>query len=334
MRDALAGCLLGQALGDALGLVVEAAPPESAEEYVAGYLLTGHAGERAHPLFEFGQYSDDTQLARELLLSMRDAHGWDPAVFAGRIALLFSEGRDVGAGAGTRAAAARLQAGVPWSEAGTPPPYAGNGSAMRAAPVGVIFHDDVPRLLHVATEQSMLTHTDTRCRAGAIAVAGAAALAASREPIVAGEFLDRLAAWAGHEDHAMGRAIRLIGGWLDLPPEIAAHRLHKSGLDSARMGPWRGIPGHVVPSVAWSLYSFLRTPDDYWATVCTAIGVGGDTDTMAAMAGAISGARLGAGALPAALLTRLTDRGAWGAADLTELSDDCARIFHSPASPS
>ena len=38
-------------------------------------------------------------------------------------------------------------------------------------------------------------------------------------------------------------------------------------------------------------------PDDYWATVCTAIGVGGDTDTMAAIAGAISGARLGPAAL-------------------------------------
>ena len=132
----------------------------------------------------------------------------------------------------------------------------------------------------------------------------------------------------------MGGAIRLIGGWLDLPPEAAARRLHEAGLESSYAGRWGGISGYVVPSVAWSLYAFLRTPDDYWATVCTAIGVGGDTDTMAAMAGALSGARLGAGALPPALLARLTDRGQWGVGDLTKLSEDCTRIFPAPPSPS
>jgi ADP-ribosylglycohydrolase len=44
--------------------------------------------------------------------------------------------------------------------------------------------------------------------------------------------------------------------------------------------------------VLWSLYSFLRSPEDYWETVCTAIAVGGDVDTTAAMAGAVSGAYL------------------------------------------
>ncbi|MCI0355014.1 MAG: ADP-ribosylglycohydrolase family protein, partial [Acidobacteria bacterium] len=71
---------------------------------------------------------------------------------------------------------------------------------------------------------------------------------------------------------------------------------------------------------------FLRSPDDYWETVCTAIAVGGDTDTMAAMAGAISGARLGIAALPAGLLERLTDRGEWGALELARLAGDCARL--------
>jgi ADP-ribosylglycohydrolase len=82
----------------------------------------------------------------------------------------------------------------------------------------------------------------------------------------------------------------------------------------------------VTPSVVWSLYAFLRTPDDYWATVCTAIGVGGDTDTMAAIAGAISGARLGLGALPARLVERLNDRGEWGSDALIDLARRSARL--------
>ena len=76
----------------------------------------------------------------------------------------------------------------------------------------------------------------------------------------------------------------------------------------------------MTPSVVWSLYAFLHSPDDYWTTICTAIGVGGDTDTMAAIAGAISGARLGLDALPAGLVERLNDRGGWGRDALIELA--------------
>jgi len=74
--------------------------------------------------------------------------------------------------------------------------------------------------------------------------------------------------------------------------------------------------------VLWSLYAFLRTPEDYWATICTAIAVGGDVDTTAAMAGAISGAYLGLEAVPARLARRLTDQGTWGLTELVELAHE------------
>ena len=93
------------------------------------------------------------------------------------------------------------------------------------------------------------------------------------------------------------------------------------------MDRWQGISAFVTPSVLWSLYAFLRSPDDYWETICVAIGVGGDTDTMAAMAGAISGARLGVASLPPDLLGQLTDQGDWGADELTELALSCARML-------
>ena len=83
----------------------------------------------------------------------------------------------------------------------------------------------------------------------------------------------------------------------------------------------------MTPSLLWSLYAFLRTPDDYWETICTAIWVGGDTDTMAAIAGAISGARGGVAALPAELLPFLTDQGAWGHQELVQLAHSCADLL-------
>src|SRR6266536_1238268 len=170
IADRLAGSLLGQALGDALGFVVEGAPPEQAVAYVGCWLRAGRAVERGHDPFPFGQYSDDTQLARELLLVFRQAGRFDPALFAARIAELFRHGADVGAGPGTRAAAHRLLRGIPWSEAATPPPYAGNGAVMRAGPIGLLARDTA-ELVELAVAQSRVTHADPLCAAGAIAVA-------------------------------------------------------------------------------------------------------------------------------------------------------------------
>jgi ADP-ribosylglycohydrolase len=82
----------------------------------------------------------------------------------------------------------------------------------------------------------------------------------------------------------------------------------------------------VTGSVLWSLYSFLRTPGDYWGTICAAIAVGGDVDTTAAMAGAISGSYLGLEAIPLHLSQRLTDQGTWGFAELIELAHKCYEL--------
>jgi ADP-ribosylglycohydrolase len=322
--DRLTGCLLGQALGDALGFVVETRPPDVAEAYARDWLLAGRAGDRAHPDYLFGQYSDDTQLARELLISVREAGSWSVAAFAARIAELFRAGADVGAGEGTRGAAQRLLAGASWLESGTPAPYAGNGSAMRAAPMGLLFAGDPAALCAAAREQSRITHLDPRCAAGAVAVAGAALLATAPGPLDPRELLRRLTVWVGAEDASVARAVAGVEAWLPLEPSAAAARLRAEGLDPGHVFPWLGISAFVTPSVAWSLYAFLRTPDDYWTTVCTAIAVGGDTDTMGAIAGALAGARLGRDALPPDLLARLTDRGRWGASDLAQLAADCA----------
>jgi ADP-ribosylglycohydrolase len=324
-EDRLTGCILGQALGDALGFVVEAQPPEVARIYVEGWLRTGRAGDWAHPQYPFGQYSDDTQLARELLRSFERVRGWDAATFAAGVAELFRHHTAVGAGPGTRSAAERLLGGASWEESGAPAPYAGNGSAMRAGPLGLLVADPA-MMCHAAREQSWVTHRDSRCSAGSMVVARAVALASRRGMIDPAEFLTDLAGLVRAEDAMFAEALRGLRTWHSFQLEPATHYLYRSGLDPAHTESWRGISAFVIPSVLWALYSFLRSPDDYWETICTAIHVGGDTDTMAAMAGAMSGARLGTAALPEHLLARLTDAGQWGAEELARLARSCEAI--------
>lgn len=323
-QEQFVGCLIGQCLGDALGFVVEGYPASHCRRYVRDYLAAGRAGEIGRPPFPFGQYTDDSQLARELLQSYLACGGFEPADYAARIAAIFSEGRVVGRGRSTEAAALRLAQGVPWHRAGTPPPSAGNGSAMRAGPIGLLFHDDLEALVQAAHDQGRATHGDPRCSAGAVVIAGAVALTLGARPLDRSALLVELQTLARRFEDELADGLGRMETWLSGPRPEAARQIARTG---QRPGDpddgWDGISPFVVPSVLWAVFAFLSSPEDYWATICTAIEVGGDVDTTAAMAGAISGAYNGVEAVPLPLARRLNDRGTWHHQDLVDLAVAC-----------
>jgi ADP-ribosylglycohydrolase len=195
---------------------------------------------------------------------------------------------------------------------------------MRVAPLGVLLAHDFPLLVEAAAAQCRVTHGDPRCAGGAVAIAGAAALAGRPGTLDRVAVMRQLAALVAPVDRDMARVVSAVEEWFELSPPDARERLERAGFDPGQGGAWRGISTHVAPSVAWSLYAALRTPDDYWTAVRTAIEPGGDTDTMAAMTGGILGGRVGRAGLPDALLRTLTDRGEWGADALEALARDCA----------
>ncbi len=332
--DQFAGCLIGQGVGDALGFPVEGAAPAVCAAYAREVVLARRPPRPAPDGFAFGQYFDDTQLARELMQSLVARRGFDPDDYGRRIARLFTEDRVVGRGRSTNAAAQRLAAGVPWHRAGTPPPAAGNGSAMRAAPVGLVFGHDAAAMRRVARDQGRITHADERCSAGAVAVAGAVALAARRPRLDPPQFLEALREQVQNIEPSMATTLRQLQDWLELPEDAAAERISRAGLPPGVDSHWRGgISAFVVASVLWALYAFLRSPDDYVRTVATAIAPGGDVDTTAAMAGAMAGARLGLAAVPEPFARALNDRGAWRRDDLCRLAAEAHALATELAAP-
>jgi ADP-ribosylglycohydrolase len=189
---------------------------------------------------------------------------------------------------------------------------------MRAGPVGLMFHDDMSALSGAAHDQGRLTHADPRCSAGAVAIAGAVALALAGTVVTSGE----LAVWAKSFDDSVADELGHLDHWLRLAPDQAGPEIARAGLQPGFSDIWDGISPFVTSSVIWSLYAFLRSPDDYWETICTAIAVGGDVDTTAAMAGAISGAYNGLARLPGDLALGLNDRDTWRFEDLVILAHD------------
>jgi ADP-ribosylglycohydrolase len=321
-----AGCLIGQCLGDALGFPVEGAPPQACRRYVEGLSRSGDGVDITRHGYQFGQYTDDSQLARELLQTYAARGELDLEDYAARIAAIFTQDRIVGRGLATEEAAFRLASGVPWEEAGALPPSAGNGSAMRAGPVGLLFFDDPDGMARAAHDQGRITHQDRRCSAGAVAIAGGVSLALKEGPFDLDGFVSALAEWTGPFDPILADALGQMPEWVGLAPEEAVLHISRVGLEPGYSDGWQAISPFVTTSVLWSLYSFLRAPDDYWEAIITAITVGGDVDTTAAMTGAISGSRVGLEGVPLVLAKRLTDRGTWGYDELVELAARCYSI--------
>jgi ADP-ribosylglycohydrolase len=151
-RDQFAGCLIGQCLGDAAGFVVERQPPNVCRRYVDEVLKARRVQGQRRGEFGFGQYSDDSQLARELLQSYADRRTFDPSDYARRIVGIFRENPIVGCGWATLQAAQHLMDGWPGDEAGasewkdfphlwpiwSPTEAAGNTTSLWVWPINVI----------------------------------------------------------------------------------------------------------------------------------------------------------------------------------------------------
>jgi len=241
IEDRFVGCLIGQCLGDAVGFIVEGRGPEVCAAHCEDVFAKGNIQDKGRGTYRFGQYSDDSQLARELIESFVTCRKFVPADYARRIASLFSENRVVGRGLATHAAALRLASGVHWRHAATPAPAAGNGTAMRAAPIGLLFFNDLGKLTRAAHIQSRIAHADPRCSAGSIAIAVAIALVLRGEDVREPKFARKISELVTRFDPVLAEALRELPRWVKVRPEIALTEICSIGLPPNHEDGWRAI---------------------------------------------------------------------------------------------
>jgi ADP-ribosylglycohydrolase len=156
---------------------------------------------------------------------------------------------------------------------------AGNGPAMRAAIIGVFARGDLQRLAALVRASTRITHTDPRAEQGAMIVALAAtyALDQARSPFAAADFLRFAQPYVSDEPLRANLAAAC---------EFAAQG--KSAEEFAdSLGQSRGVSGFINHTVPVAIFCWLRHRDDFRAAVETAVCLGGDTDTVAAIAGAL-----------------------------------------------
>jgi len=324
--DRFTGCILGQAVGDALGFPAEGWPAEQTAAVVTPF--PDHFTSHPCGLFPPGQYTDDTQMMRAILTSLVEQGQVNSGDIAARFVPLWQDGEIVGRGGATTEAVLRLMAGVPWRASGTPAPRAGNGSAMRTAPLGLWLYDDSAALAQAAADVSRITHADPRCLAGAVAISAAVAYAASHDAIDAGTFIGFVAGLARPYHAGFATLIERLPHWLEMDESAAVQKIRLAGLPPEQRSDWPGISPFVVPTVLVCLYAFLRTPADYCEAVRFVIAQGGDVDTTGAIMGAISGAFNSIGAVPESLARAVTDQGRHGYEELRALAESLWTLKH------
>jgi ADP-ribosylglycohydrolase len=295
-KDKIRGVIFGAAIGDALGYPVEFRDVRPSHPMVKG--LTRRA-----------LYSDDTQMMRAVFEGLLRWSGGDvlvrslqagntPADQIGAaaeevaeefIAWAKSPDNNRAPGNACMTGCYYLEAGRDWRKCGAPG-AGGCGAAMRSQPYGLFLHADPQRAAWWAAEHALMTHGHPMGQASAAAMAAMVALALRphNQPEVIADVTAMIA-----EQWDQGTA--------DMLREAAATE------DSAEevLDRWRGWAGHEA--VAASLWCFLKHPQSYVKTVLLAVNSPGDSDSLGCMAGALSGAFLGASAIPTEWMEQVED---------------------------
>ena len=332
--DRARGCLLGLAVGDALGAPLEGLTQQQIQ---ATYGLVGDYvdGARAWRKKPYrwrlkGLYTDDTQQALALTDCLRERGQIDPEWLAQiYLAMATPRGAYLGAhrsaGKTFRQVIGDLEQGVSPERTGCSSP--GIGAAMRIAPIGLYYTDRQDDLLDAVLAASLMTHSDIRSLSGALAVATAIAMigqegSESRRPSflfqlahrvrkgeaeIAVRYSSRVTGLSTYL-HAMSNAIASIESVLDQPREQAfsliVERANRSGAEPACTRPTMGFPPACIPTC---LYLMLMS-DSIEEALIEVVNLGGDADTTGAILGALVGTLHGESAIPRTWLEGLRNR--------------------------
>ena len=286
-RDRFRGCLLGLAVGDALGTTLEFQPPGTFEPIDD---MVGDGPFRLEP----GQWTDDTSMALCLAESLLECDGFDAAdqmqryVRWWREGYMSSTGSCFDIGNTVSAALARfVENGDPY--AGSTDPYsAGNGSLMRLAPVPMFHAADAAEAIATAAESSRTTHQ-------------------AQEAIDACRYFAGLLVGALHgvdkEALLLPGYCPVDGLWESDPLAAKIARVAAGSFKDRNPPDIRGT-GYVVQSLEAALWAFHRS-DTFRDGALLAVNLGDDADTTGAIYGQIAGAHYGARAIPPAWRRKL-----------------------------
>jgi ADP-ribosylglycohydrolase len=301
------GCLAGLALGDALGMPTEMLTPEQIQaEYGATTGLLRPPPWHPHAALPVGSVTDDTEQA----LALAEVYlqtGSLSAEAAARALLAWAEAKGerilLYAGPATRKALEALRSGADPRESGNTGTT--NGAAMRVAPVGIVNAGDRAGALRDTIESCLPTHGTTLAISAAAAISFAVCEAMT-EKATMNNVLE-----AARQGAAEGRQ---FGAWVWTPIieariDLALRIIREAKDQSTALADLYhsvGVGIEVTESIPTALGLVALYDGQPMPAVLAASRLGGDSDTIGAIAGAICGALSGIQAIDRRLLARIS----------------------------
>jgi poly(ADP-ribose) glycohydrolase ARH3 len=293
-EDRCIGSLLGCAAGDVLGANLES---QSRAEIQRKYGRVANFLDSAwRPL---GVFTDDTEMTLALAVSLIESGALNPKHCAATYTRFFLAEPGRAYGDAVTSILEMLDAGSDYRHTGRamyPEGSFGNGGAMRIAPVGLAFRNAADAVLRRAVELALLcTHVHPEAVDGAFIQAKAVSdLARIVDPAsfdVAGFLLVlQSVAETAVLREKLGIVIQAhLGDWQDEKLLTAVCTPNEYG---------EAFQIHAAEAVACALWAFARSPNEPEECLIRAVCLGGDTDTIAAMAGALAGAMHGSSWMP------------------------------------
>ena len=278
--DKSMGILYGLAIGDALGKPTEfISLPEIKKSYGEKGII-----ELPDPAF----FTDDTQMSILIAEALSKSGNDDIEstmldIKDGFVKWVYSDDWfNGGAGHTCTQGVLNMKKGVHWSESGIVGSK-GCGSAMRAAPIGYFYQNNVGKLREVAHASGICTHNHPTADAACIGAAYLVKLAL--DGVDPSDMIYDLLDFTENISSEWEISMLQVKHCLDWSDEEKALEYLGEG--------WVG-----EEAVALALYCFLRYPDDYKKVIIRAANTNGDSDSIACIAGAISGAYLGVENIP------------------------------------
>lgn len=280
--DRVGGCLVGLAIGDALGAPLEF----TSRREVRTRYPQGLREMMSSTLWKKGEYTDDTQMALLIAESLLQSKGFEASDLAQRFQTWARTAKDVGIQ--TRAVV-NMAGYVRDPErcssqyhATHPDSSAGNGALMRCAPIALFYLNSPDQLVEVSRASARVTHHDPKAQSSCVILNTWIQAAIGR----------------GVRD-ARAESIAMLNE-TELPAWHRLGQIEDYKEDDIKSS---GYTVHTLEAAAWS---FLTT-ESYEEAVIRAANLGDDADTVAAVCGALAGACYGYAAIPLKWRDQLQD---------------------------
>jgi len=341
----ISGSLIGKAVGNSIGFLVDEQNSDVCCEYIDIvikkiinlYGIDKDLGKSGKPryclidgnektiLFSYGQYTEDTQFTREMLMSINEGK-LNIESFKKRLISLYG--------------GVSLQEGI--------------GACMRSAPLGAVYMGRKDLCKSVSELQSNVTNNCTTARACAVLIAETTRLAIENKikPYARYNLLTNSSIFCRQLVLSIMSIEPKLEKYILTIPDLIVMRkkfIRESDLDytsaciladkqiikiittecAKSFGEklshgGETISSSVVQTTIFCIYCFLCIPDFYISAICMSIRAGGDTKTTAAIVGGIVGARLGIESIPSYFVDKINDQGKYKSGEMIQL---CQKLY-------